>query len=156
VRAQTVAYLQQKAFGANAAGDGKAAQATFNNELMKIGRPKLVALLGEEGADEMYRIGRVLAYIKQVPEGATPNTSGTGQMLTSMLGKTKGLRGLPYVNDYVVQPLERFGQRREVTQALSGAPTQPTEMDPKLVQALSSLFAPVPVAAGIATGQMRR
>jgi len=156
VRAQTVAYLQQKAFGANAAGDGKAAQATFNNELMKIGRPKLVALLGEEGADEMYRIGRVLAYIKQVPEGATPNTSGTGQMLTSMLGKTKGLRGLPYVNDYVVQPLERFGQRREVTQALSGAPTQPTEIDPKLVQALSSLFAPVPVAAGVATGQMRR
>jgi hypothetical protein len=152
VRAQTVAYLQQKAFGANAAGDGKAAQAAFNQELQRIGRPKLVALLGEEGAEEMLRIGRVLAYIKQVPEGATPNTSGTGQMLTSMLGRTRGLRGLPYVNDYIVQPLTRFGDRRAVQAALSGPPQQARELDPQTIKALSALFAPVPVAAGVSAG----
>lgn len=152
VRAQMMAYLEQKAFGANAAGDGKAAQATFNNELKKIGRPKLVALLGEDGAEEMLRVGRVLAYIKQVPEGAAPNTSGTGQMLTSIMGKTRGLKGLPYVNDFVVQPLERFGQRREVAQALAGAPTTPAELDPKVIKALASLFAPAAPAAGVAAG----
>lgn len=156
VRAQTIAYLQQKAFGANAAGDGKAAQATFNNELRRIGRPKLVALLGEDGANEMFRIGRVLAYIKQAPEGAMPNTSGTGQMLTGMLGRTKGLKGLPYVNDYLVQPLGRFADRRAVQQSLSGVPAQPAEMSPEMVQALSTLFAPVPVAAGVAGGQSVR
>lgn len=155
-RAQMVAYLQQKAFGANAAGDGKAAQAAFNNELQRIGRPKLVALLGEEGADEMMRIGRVLAYIKQVPEGATPNTSGTGQMLTGMLGKTRGLRGLPFVNDWLVQPVSRWGDRREVAQALSGVPQQAAELDPELVKALTTLFSPAPVAAGAALGYSSR
>lgn len=156
VRAQTVAYLQNKAFGANAAGDGKAAQASFNQELLRIGRPKLVALLGEQGADEMFRIGRVLAYIKQAPEGATPNTSGTGQMLTSLLGKTRGLKGLPYVNDYLVQPLARFGDRQEVQQALRGAPQQPAQLDPRTVEALASLFAPVPVVGGAALGYSGR
>lgn len=152
VRAQTVAYLQNKAFGANAAGDGKAAQATFNQELLRIGRPKLEALLGKDGADEMYRIGRVLAYIKQTPEGATPNTSGTGQMLTSMLGRTKGLKGLPYVNDWMVAPLGKYADRRAVSQALSGPPTQPTQLDPETVKALATLFAPVPIAGGGALG----
>lgn len=153
IRDQTLAYLQQKAFGSNAAGDGKAAQARFNDELAKIGRPKLVALLGEEGANEMFRVGRVLAYIKQVPEGATPAVSGTPQMITSMLGRA---RGLPYLNDFVVKPLQRFGERREVQQSLSGLPTQAAELDPQTVQALSALFAPVPVAAGVAAGQPRR
>lgn len=156
VRAQTLAYLQQKIFGANAAGDGKAAQATFNNELRKIGRPKLVALLGEEGADEMARVGRVLAYIKQTPEGATPNTSGTGQMMTSMLLKTRGLRGLPYVNDWVVQPLERAGQRREVQQSLAGLPNQPAQLDPKTVEALSALFPALQIGSGAALGYSAR
>ena len=152
VRAQMASYLRDKAFGANAAGDGKAAQASFNRELQRIGRPKLVALLGEDGTDEMMRIGRVLAYIKQVPEGATPNMSGTGQMVASLLGKARGVKGLPYVNDWIVEPLARYGQRREVQQALQGAPTQATELDPKTVQALSALFAPAPVAAGSALG----
>lgn len=154
--AQLWMHLQSKAFGANAAGDGKAAQAALNAELRKIGRPKLVALLGEQGADEAMRIGRVLAYIKQVPEGATPGVSGSGQMLASALGKARGLRGLPYVNDWFVQPLERFGQRREVQQALSGAPQQPAQLDPETIKALSALFSPVPVAGGIALGQSVR
>lgn len=152
LRAQMVAYLRDKAFGANAAGDGKAAQATFNRELQRIGRPKLEAMLGKEGADEMLRIGRVLAYIKQTPEGAMPNTSGTGQMVASLLGKARGVKGLPYVSDWIVEPVARYGQRQEVQQALRGAPTQPADLDPKTVQALSALFAPAPVAAGSALG----
>lgn len=150
--AQMAAHLRNKAFGANAAGDAKAAQASFNRELQRIGRPKLEALLGPGGADEMMRLGRVMAYIKQVPEGATPNTSGTGQMVTSMLGKMRGVKGLPYVNDWIVQPLAKFGDRQEVARALQGAPTEAADLDPKLVQALSALFAPAPVAAGSALG----
>ena len=149
---QMAAHLRNKAFGANVAGDGKSAQAAFNRELQRIGRPKLVALMGEEGADEMMRLGRVLAYIKQVPEGATPNTSGTGQMVTSMLGRVRGVKGLPFVNDWVVQPIGKFADRREVAAALQGAPTEAAELDPQLVQALSTLFAPAPVAAGSALG----
>lgn len=153
VRAQFMEYLRQKAFGANAAGDGKAAQESFNRELMKIGRPKIVALLGEQGADEMVRIGRVLAYMKQIPEGATPAASGTGQMLTNVLGRARGLRGLPFVNDYLVQPIGRFADRREVASALAGLPSQPAQLDPKTVADLSLLFGAAPVATGIAAGK---
>lgn len=153
VRAQFTEYLRQKAFGANAAGDGKAAQESFNRELMKIGRPKIVALLGEQGAEEMMRLGRVLAYMKQVPEGATPAASGTGQMLTNVLGRARGLRGLPFVNDYLVQPIGRFADRREVASALSGLPSQPAQLDPKTVAALSLLFGSAPVGVGIAAGK---
>lgn len=149
---QLTEHLRHKAFGANAAGDGKSAQAAFNNELRTIGRQKLEAILGKQGAEEMYRIGRVLAYIKQVPEGATPNTSGTGQMLTSILGQARGIRGLPFVNDWIVQPIGKFGQRQEVQRSLSGAPTTPVELDPKTAEALAKLFAPAPVGAGAALG----
>lgn len=155
-RAQFTEYLRQKAFGANAAGDGKAAQETFNRELQKIGRPKLVALLGQDGAEEMLRIGRVLAYIKQVPEGATPGVSGTGQMVTNMLGRTRGLQGLPFVNDWIVKPVGRYADRREVASALQAIPSQPTQLDPKVIEALAPLFASVPVAGGVASGKAVR
>jgi hypothetical protein len=153
MRRQFADYLRSKAFGANAAGDGKAAQATFNSELQKIGRPKLVALLGEDGAEEMLRIGRVLAYIKQVPEGATPNTSGTGQMLTSLMGRTRGLQGLPFVNDYVVRPLARYADRREVASALQQIPSQPTQLDPETIRRMATLFSGVPVAGGVSSSK---
>lgn len=155
-RAQFTEYLRQKAFGANAAGDGKAAQETFNRELQKIGRPKLVALLGEQGAEEMLRVGRVLAYIKQVPEGATPGVSGTGQMVTNVLGRARGLQGLPFVNDWLVRPVGRYADRREVASALQGIPSQPAQLDPKTIEALRPLFTAVPVAGGVASGKAVR
>jgi hypothetical protein len=150
--AQMSKYLMGKAFGANAAGDGKAAQATFNRELQRIGRPKLEALLGKEGAEEMLRIGRVLAYIKQVPEGATPNTSGTGQMVASLVKKAGPVARLPWINDVVVMPLERAADRSAVQQSLAGVPAQAAELDPATLEALSRLFAPVAPAAGAALG----
>lgn len=152
VRAQTIAYLRNKAFGANAAGDGKVAQATFNEELNRIGRPKLEALLGPEGADDMQRIGRVLAYIKQAPEGATPNTSGTSQALVSLLGKLRGVGNLPLVNDFVVKPVQAFSDRRAVSQALQGATTSPADLDPATVRALTLLLGPGAVSTGALSG----
>lgn len=152
MRAQTAKYLMGKAFGSNAAGDGKAAQARFNDELRKIGRPKLEALLGKDGAEEMLRIGRVLAYIKQAPEGATPNVSGSGQMVASLVKKAGPVARLPWINDVVVRPLERAADRSAVQQSLSGVPAQAAQLDPATIEALSRLFAPVAPAAGAALG----
>ena len=115
-----------------------------------------MALLGEQGAEEMLRVGRVLAYIKQVPEGATPGVSGTGQMVTNVLGRARGLQGLPFVNDWLVRPVGRYADRREVASALQGIPSQPAQLDPKTIEALRPLFTAVPVAGGVASGKAVR
>jgi hypothetical protein len=155
--AQMAKHLQQKAFGANAAGDGKAAADSFNRELVRIGRPKLVALLGEDGTTQLQQLSRVLAYMKQVPEGATPNTSGTGQMIASLVGKARGaasaIGGLPWVHDVITKPLTTGAQRLQVSAAMKPVPQAPADLDPATVQALSRLFTPAPFALGAAAGK---
>lgn len=155
--AQMARHLQQKAFGANVAGDGKAAANAFNAELVRIGRPKLVALFGQEGTDHLLQLSRVLAYMKQVPEGAMPNTSGTGQMLAGLVGKARGaagtIAGLPWVHDVITKPLTSGAQRLDVSAAMKPVPQAAADLDPATVQAISRLFAPAPFALGVAAGK---
>lgn len=151
--AQLAKHLQAKAFGANVAGDGKVAADAFNRELSRIGMPKLEALLGADGAAEVQRLGRVLAYIKQVPEGATPNTSGSGQLVASLMGKAKVAGALPWVNEVLAKPLGTAAQKFSVSRALAPVPQQAADLDPATVASLSRLFAPAPFAAGMALGK---
>ncbi|MBP6901035.1 MAG: hypothetical protein KBC73_13150 [Burkholderiaceae bacterium] len=155
--AQMARHLQQKAFGPNVAGDGKAAANAFSAELVRIGRPKLVALFGEDGTNELLQLSRVLSYMKQVPEGATPNTSGTGQMIASLVGKARGaastIGGLPWVHDVITKPLTTGAQRMQASAALKPVPQAAADLDPATVQAISRLFAPAPFALGVAAGK---
>lgn len=74
-------------------------------------------------------------------------------MLTSMIGRTRGLSNAPWINDdYIVKPVGAFNDRRFVTNALSGPPAKAAELDPKTVEALRSLFAPAQVMGGAALG----
>jgi hypothetical protein len=151
---QMMAYLQQKAFGSNAAGDGSSRQARFNDELQKIGRNKLLAILGPEQTDELYTVGRVMAYIQEEPAGSAVNRSNTGAAVANLFSKISGrLAGTPYINDFVVKPVQSFRERGEVQNALAAAlREQPTALEPEAVNAMTRLLRPAPVAGGAALG----
>jgi hypothetical protein len=151
---QMMKYLEGKAFVANAAGDAAGRQATFNAELQSIGRNKLNALLGPEKTDDLFAIGRVMAYIQQQPAGSSVNNSGTGAAIANMLGKISGtVKGAPYINDLVIKPIGAFKDRAATTNALAAAlPKQATQLDPETVNKLARLMGPAPVATGAALG----
>lgn len=154
MRQQLLRHLQSKAFGTNVAGDGAGRQASLNSELESIGRNKLTALLGAEQTDDLYALGRVMAYIQQQPAGSAVNNSNSGAMVTSMLGKIGGkLQGAPYINDFIVKPITSFQDRSAVKNALaSQLPIQPAKLEPETINMLSRLLQPVPVASGAALG----
>jgi hypothetical protein len=151
---QMLKYLEGKAFGANAAKDGAGRQASFNQELESIGRNKLAAILGPEQTDDLFAIGRVMAYIQQQPAGSAVNNSNTGAMVASMFGKIAGtVKGAPYINDFIVKPVTSFGERSAVKAALAGQlPKQAAQLDAETVNKLARLMGPVPQSAGAALG----
>jgi hypothetical protein len=154
MRQQLLRHLEQKAFGTNAAGDGAGSQANFNRELEAIGRNKLTAILGPDATDELYAVGRVMAYIQQQPAGSAVNNSNTGAAVANLFSKIGGkVAGTPYINDFVVKPLQSFRERGEVQNALAATMRQQsTELEPQTVNALSRLIRPAPVAGGAALG----
>jgi hypothetical protein len=151
---QMLKYLEGKAFGANAAGDGAGRQASFNQELNAIGRNKLAAVLGEQQADDLFAVGRVMAYIQQQPAGSAVNNSNTGAMVASLLGKIGGtVKGAPYINDFVIKPISAFKDRAAVQNALTAQlPKEAAKLDPETVNLLARLLGPVPQAAGASLG----
>lgn len=141
MRVQFLRHLQTKAFGANAASDGATRQATFNAELQNIGMKKLTAILGKDQAEDMMALGRVMSYIQSRPAGATVNESGTAAAVMNVLGKipTAG-RAIPFVREFVSQPMQAANQRSKVQNALTPKVTgKKAEVDPRVMRALSRL-----------------
>lgn len=155
---QLLRHLESKAFGTNVAGDGAGSQAAFNRELQQIGRNKLVALLGEQTTDDLYSLGRTMAYIQQQPAGSAVNNSNTGAAVASLLGKVGGtIKGAPYINDFIVKPVQGFGERAAVKNALAGQlAATPAQLDEQTINALTRLLAPAPVSLGVASGMSVR
>lgn len=154
MRQQMLKYLEGKAFGANMAGDGSASQARFNQELNSIGKNKLTALLGQETTDDLFAVGRVMAYIQQRPAGSAVNESNTGAAVANLLSKIGGtVKGAPYINDFIVKPIGAFKDRAATSNALAAElPKQAAQLDPETVNRLARLMRPVPVTAGAAIG----
>jgi hypothetical protein len=154
MKQQMLKYLEGKAFGANTAGDGSASQARFNQELSSIGKNKLTALLGPETTDDLFAVGRVMAYIQQQPAGSAVNNSNTGAAVANILSKIGGtVKGAPYINDFVIKPIGAFKDRAATTNALAAAlPKQATQLGPETVNRLARLMRPLPVTAGAALG----
>lgn len=154
MRQQMLKYLEGKAFGANMAGDGSASQARFNQELNSIGKNKLTALLGQETTDDLFAVGRVMAYIQQRPAGSAVNESNTGAAVANLLSKIGGtVKGAPYINDFIVKPIGAFKDRAATSNALAAdLPKQAAKLDPETVNRLARLMRPTPVAAGAALG----
>ena len=154
MRVQFMRHLQNKAFGANAAGDSATRQASFNNELQNIGSKKLVAILGKEQAEEIQALGRVMAYIQSRPAGSSVNESGTASAVMNILSKTGMGRALPFVKDLVNAPIEAAKKRSAVENALTAKlPNRKADLDPKVMRALSRLVGASTVLSGAAAGQ---
>ena len=154
MRQQMLNYLQKKAFGTNAAGDGSSSQASFNKELDAIGKNKLIALLGPDKTGELYTLGRVMAYIQQRPAGASVNESNTGAAVANVLGKIGGsIKGWPYINDFVVKPIGAYKDRGAVAKALKAQLSgKSPDLDPETVNKLARLIGPSAVGSGAALG----
>lgn len=154
MQGQILAYLEKKAMGINAAGDGSASQASFNRTLDSIGRNKLVALLGQGKTDELYTLGRVMAYIQQRPAGSAVNESNTGAAVANLLGKITGtVKGAPYINDFVVRPMQSFRDRSAAEAALAARlPKHAADLSPETVNALARLMRPLAPGTGAALG----
>lgn len=154
MRGQLRAYLEKKAMGTNMAGDGAASQASFNRTLDSIGRNKLTALLGQEETNQLYTLGRVMAYIQQRPAGSAVNESNTASAIANILTKVGGtIKGAPYINDFVVRPVQSFRDRSAAEAALAAKlPKQAAQLEPETVNLLTRLIAPVPIGAGASLG----
>lgn len=152
MRVQFMRHLQNKAFGANVAGDASSRQASFNQELQNIGTKKLTAILGKEQAEEMMSLGRVMAFIQSRPAGSSVNESNTASAVASLLTKLGGpTRGMPIVGELVVKPLEAAKLRTKVKSALAAElPQGKTPLDPKVLRALSRLAGSATVISSIA------
>lgn len=151
IATQTMRYLQSKALGSNAAGDGAVSQGAFNSALASIGKEKLTAMLGKEKADDVMQLGRVMAYIGQRPAGSAVNESNTASAVGNLLSK---VGKAPYINDFVVKPLQSLRERGAVSNALSSKlPTKPSEINPEVKRLLAKIFTPAAIGAGIVAGK---
>jgi hypothetical protein len=158
-RSQVAAYLRDKAFPVNAAGDGSFSQAGFNRAIAAIGKNKLRAIFGDEGAEQLQQIGRVAAYMKAQPGEATVNNSNTAaavmNLLSDVSGSVGGFGSLPLVN-IARNTFRNYGNERFARDALSGqVPQQAAELPPEMRNALMRyLAAPAAVSAGSMAGAL--
>lgn len=77
----------------------KKGQANYRNELARIGKNRLEALFSPDDVAQLNRIGRVARNIKEAPEGAVPNRSGTAAATMNMLQGLSGRIGaFPVIN----------------------------------------------------------
>lgn len=151
-RAQVVAYLKQKAYGANAAGDGNIGQSTFNNTMAGIPTDKLKALFSEAEIADLKSLGRVAAYINQRPAGSAVNESNTAGAVMNMLSNFSGKMGaLPVVN-LGRDSLRTFRDERFAQNALAGSmPGGKESLSPEATNRLMRLLGPASVGVGAAS-----
>lgn len=149
-RGQVAAYLRDKAFGANAAGDKGFSQEAYNRALKSIGQNKLMAIFGQQGADELAAIGRVGAYIHSQPSGAAVNNSNTASALMNLLGIVGKFPGVNLARD----SFRTYGNERFAGQALSGqVPSAAAGLSPEAQSALLRyIVGPGAVTGGAALG----
>ena len=118
-RGLVTSFLRDKAFGANAAGDGAFGQARFNEALRTIGREKLGVFFTPDEVEKLFQIGRVGSYITQRPTGAAVNESNTGAAAMNLLSQLAGpVARLPGLNLAGKLVSDSFAMR-DVSRALS-------------------------------------
>lgn len=154
-RSQVAAYLRDKAFPVNAAGDGSFSQAGFNRAIAAIGKNKLRAIFGDEGAEQLQQIGRVAAYMKAQPGEATVNNSNTAAAVMNLLSMIPGggVVGLPL--SVARNSLRTYGNERFAAQALKGQVPQSRELPPEVTNNLMRYLAgPAAVGVGASAGAL--
>lgn len=145
LKQQTLEYIANKAIKQN----GQFSPASMKGALDSIGDRRLAILFEPSELKNIKNISKAGEYLVTQPNNAYVNNSnsasGAINSLMNFFGspKVKSVLNLPYLKDYVVDPISNFGNSRAVNNALrpdvSGspiAPTPPTAQEQSLIDRL--------------------
>lgn len=145
LKQQTLEYIASKAIKQN----GQFSPASMKGALDSIGDRRLAILFEPSELKNIKNISKAGEYLVTQPNNAYVNNSnsasGAINSLMNFFGnpKVKSVLNLPYLKDYVVDPISNYGNSRAVNNALrpdvSGsplAPTPPTAQEQSLIDRL--------------------
>ncbi|HAV3775883.1 hypothetical protein [Acinetobacter baumannii] len=145
LKQQTLEYIANKAIKQN----GQFSPASMKGALDSIGDRRLAILFEPSELKNIKNISKAGEYLVTQPNNAYVNNSnsasGAINSLMNFFGspKVKSVLNLPYLKDYVVDPISNYGNSRAVNNALrpdvSGlpiAPTPPTAQEQSLIDRL--------------------
>lgn len=151
IRAQTVAYLKDKALSGAADETGTFSQSGFKRALDKLGDNKLMALFQPEEVAQLRMISRVASNAQAQPAGSAVNNSNTAAATMNLLSQLGGpVARLPGLN-LVRNSTQQFLNERAAGRAL-GAEI-PAQAPAVVVNRLSSLVTPSAGLFGTFAGQ---
>lgn len=115
LKAQVISNFAKKA-GEDASGELSGfAQKSFNNEIDRLGKERLTALLGKDGYEQVSRIGRVAAYIGKRPPGESVNESKTAAVAADYAMRMMNLPGL---RPLIGEPIENILRKSTANRSL--------------------------------------
>jgi hypothetical protein len=94
-RAQVAESLRRAAYGDNLNGDAAFRASAYGDQLRRLGRKKLEAFFSPPEVDDLFRVGRVGAAMRQAPANSAVNASNTASAAVNLLGRVPGVR--PFV-----------------------------------------------------------
>lgn len=161
VNPQAVADIKQQAleFIANKAikQNGQFSPAGMKRALDGIGDRRLSTLFEPDELKNIKNIGKAGEYLVSQPAHSYANNSNTASAsinsLMNFFGnpKVKAVLNIPYLKDYVVDPVANYGSTRSVNKAfqpdISGAPSTPIKPSPQQQSLIDRL-----VQAGLISG----
>lgn len=151
LRAQTVAYLKDKALSGASDETGTFSQSGFKRALDKIGDNKLLALFDADQVAQLRMVSRVASNAQSQPAGSAVNNSNTAAATMNLLAQLGGpVARLPGVN-LIRNSTQQFLNERAAGRAL-GAKI-PSQMPVSPVNPLGALLAPAAGGLGALTGQ---
>lgn len=153
IKQQVLEYIANKAIKQN----GQFSPAGMKRALDGIGDRRLSTLFEPDELKNIKNIGKAGEYLVSQPAHSYVNNSNTASAsinsLMNFFGnpKVKSVLNLPYLKDYVVDPVANYGNTRSVNNAfqpdISGAPTTPIKPSPQQQSLIDRL-----VQAGLISG----
>ncbi len=153
IKQQVLEFIANKAIKQN----GQFSPAGMKRALDGIGDRRLSTLFEAEELKNIKNIGKAGEYLVSQPAHSYVNNSNTASAsINSLMNffsnhKVKAVLNIPYLKDYVVDPVANYGSTRSVNKAfqpdISGAPSTPIKPSPQQQSLIDRL-----VQAGLISG----
>lgn len=153
IKQQVLEFIANKAIKQN----GQFSPAGMKSALDGIGDRRLSILFDSSELKNIKNISKAGEYLVMQPNHSYVNNSNTASATMNKLmdffgnSKVKAVMNLPYLKDYVVDPVANYGSTRSVNKAfqpdISGAPSTPIKPSPQQQSLIDRL-----VQAGLISG----
>ncbi|HCQ9935467.1 TPA: hypothetical protein OMR11_002819 [Acinetobacter baumannii] len=153
IKQQVLEFIANKAIKQN----GQFSPAGMKRALDGIGDRRLSTLFEPDELKNIKNIGKAGEYLVSQPAHSYVNNSNTASASINSLmnffgnSKVKAVLNIPYLKDYVVDPVANYGNTRSVNKAfqpdISGAPSAPIKPSPQQQSLIDRL-----VQAGLISG----